>query len=253
MKFHSMRIFLSITLISVLIVSSTIFIQYESNLANNDVRIISYELNPQKQDLRLFWKDDKGEEFKNIRNLKTWLESKTEKLLFAMNAGMFNKDFSPQGLYIENSKLKSSLDTTEKGYGNFYLQPNGVFCLRANNQPFICKTSNFQQSKNVKYATQSGPMLVIEGKIHPKFNSGSKNVHVRNGVGVLSNGNLLFAMSKEKINFFDFASFFKNNGCKNALYLDGFVSRTYLPAKNWKHLDGNFAIIIAEIENKEQP
>lgn len=91
-------------------------------------------------------------------------------------------------------------------------------------------------------------MLVIDGKVHPKFTIGSKNVHIRNGVGILPKGYLLFAMSKEKINFYDFATFFKSKGCSNALYLDGFVSRTYLPSKKWEQTDGNFAIIIAEIE-----
>jgi uncharacterized protein YigE (DUF2233 family) len=76
----------------------------------------------------------------------------------------------------------------------------------------------------------------------------SKNTHIRNGVGILPSGNILFAMSKERINFYNFASFFKSKGCKNALYLDGFVSRTYLPEKGWEQEDGAFGIIIAEIE-----
>ena len=92
-------------------------------------------------------------------------------------------------------------------------------------------------------------MLLIDGHIHPKLTKGSSNLHIRNGVGVLPDGKLIFAMSKEKINFYDFATFFKNNGCQNALYLDGFVSRTYLPSKNWEQMDGNFGVIIAEIGN----
>lgn len=94
-------------------------------------------------------------------------------------------------------------------------------------------------------------MLVIDGNLHKKLTKGSKNLHIRNGVGVLPNGNLLFAMSKEKINFYDFASFFQKNGCKNALYLDGFVSKTYLPEKNYKQDDGNFGVIIGIIKSKK--
>lgn len=91
-------------------------------------------------------------------------------------------------------------------------------------------------------------MLLINGTIHPKFNEPSENIQIRNGVGILPNGNLLFAMSKEKINFYHFANFFKNNNCENALYLDGFVSKTYLPSKDWLQTDGKYGIIIAEIE-----
>ena len=87
-------------------------------------------------------------------------------------------------------------------------------------------------------------MLVVDGKINPLFEQGSKNLNIRNGVGVLPDNKLLFAMSRYEINFYDFANYFKKMGCKNALYLDGFVSRTYLPEKNWLQLDGNFGVII---------
>ena len=87
--------------------------------------------------------------------------------------------------------------------------------------------------------------------MHPRFNKGSANVHIRNGVGILPDGNILFAMSKEKVNFYDFASYFRQKGCKNALYLDGFVSRTYLPSKGWRQFEGNFGVIIGETKLKE--
>ena len=91
-------------------------------------------------------------------------------------------------------------------------------------------------------------MLVVDGKKHSKFMEGSKNLNIRNGVGILPNGNVLFAISKEKINFYDFAAFFQNKGCKNALYLDGFVSRAYIPSKNWIQLDGRFGVLIGVIK-----
>jgi uncharacterized protein YigE (DUF2233 family) len=162
---------------------------------------------------------------------------------------MYKKDLSPQGLYIENGFIKSKIDTVQNGYGNFYMQPNGIFYITTDNKGIICKTKNFN-NQHIKYATQSGPLLLINGKIHPKFRKGSKNLNIRNGIGILPSGKLLFAMSKEKINFYDFASYFKSFGCKNALYLDGFVSRIYLPEKGIKNQDGLFGIIIAEVANK---
>ncbi len=93
-------------------------------------------------------------------------------------------------------------------------------------------------------------MLVIDNVIHSVFNEGSKNLNIRNGVGILENGNLVFVMSKNEINFYDFAFYFKKLGCKNALYLDGYVSRTYLPEENWIQTDGNFGVIIGVTNNK---
>jgi uncharacterized protein YigE (DUF2233 family) len=134
------------------------------------------------------------------------------------------------------------------GTGNFYLKPNGVFYIDSENDPVICATEKFIDNGKIKFATQSGPMLVIDGAIHPVFEQGSKNVNIRNGVGILPNNKLLFAMSKKEINFYDFANYFKNAGCKNALYLDGFVCRSFLPEKNWVQLDGNFGVIIGVVK-----
>jgi uncharacterized protein YigE (DUF2233 family) len=91
-------------------------------------------------------------------------------------------------------------------------------------------------------------MLLIDGEYHPALKKGSTNMHIRNGVGILPNGNVLFAISKQKVNFYDFATLFKQMGCKNALYLDGFVSKCYLPANGANDLGGAFGVIIGEIE-----
>ena len=211
-----------------------------------DLSILTYTINPKKQSLKFYWKNRKDSIIQTFDNLKTEVESNKEALVFAMNGGMYKKDFSPQGLYVEKGKILSKLDTIDKGFGNFYLQPNGVFLVTENGVPIITKTQDFKIYNAIDYATQSGPMLVIDGALHPKFNKGSSNLNIRNGVGILPNGDLLFAMSKEKINFYDFALFFKDKGCENALYLDGFVSKTYLPSKQWEQLEGEFGVIIAE-------
>ena len=213
----------------------------------NTPNILSYEVNPRTQDLKLYWKDSSNKNYLNFKNLRTDLANQNKKLIFAMNGGMYLKDHSPQGLFIENGITKKRVDTTQDSYGNFYMQPNGVFYLTFSKEAVVCKTSDFENIGNVEYATQSGPMLLINGELHPRFIKGSTNLHIRNGVGILPNGNVLFAMSKERINFFDFATFFKERGCKNALYLDGFVSRTYLPSQNWEQLDGGFGVIIGVV------
>lgn len=209
-----------------------------------DDLFLTYKVDLKKQDLRLYWKNDNDQNIGSIQNLKLWLEGKNRILEFAMNAGMYKKDNSPQGLYIEKQKILSPLDTT-KSSGNFYLKPNGIFYLTTNKTAAICRTEDFRNIEKVEYATQSGPMLLIDGQIHPEFKKGSANLNIRNGVGILPDGKVLFVLSKKEINFYDFANYFKSLGCKNALYLDGFVSRAFAPSENWIQTDGNFGALFA--------
>lgn len=204
---------------------------------------VIYSADMKKDKIEFFWKNNQNQPFKNIKNLKDDLTSKNQKLKFAMNGGMFIQNNIPKGLYIENFKTLHAIDTLS-GEGNFYLKPNGVFYLTEDNAPAVISTENFKMNSAIKFATQSGPMLVINGKINPVFHENSENLHIRNGVGILENGNPVFVMSKKKINFHRLASLFKSLGCKNALYLDGFVSRAYLPEENWIQADGDFGVMI---------
>lgn len=225
-----------------ILVATGVFVFAQIKKSKDD-RFVSYAVDPKKQDIKLYWKNDKQESFKSIQNLKTWLEKDHKNLLFAMNGGMYKEDNSPLGLFIENKKIITALNKANAN-GNFYLKPNGIFYITVDNVPNICNTVNFINNGNIKYATQSGPILVIDGQIHPAFKAGSTNLNIRNGVGILPGNKIIFVMSKKEINFYDFANYFKKMGCKNALYLDGLVSRTYLPEQNWIQTDGNFGVII---------
>ncbi|PQJ32528.1 hypothetical protein BST92_11590 [Nonlabens arenilitoris] len=197
-----------------------------------------------EQKLQLYWLDNYGKPLKTFTQLKNHLDQRGDSLLYAMNAGMYLKDHSPQGLYIENKIILKKLDTTTVAYGNFYLQPNGVFYLTRNGRAQVAATSKLTDLSEMTYATQSGPMLVIDGKLHPAFNQDSKNLHIRNAVGILPDGRILLVQSREKINFYDLALFFKKQGCKNALYLDGFVSRIFDPENGVEQMDGRFGVMI---------
>lgn len=236
-------------LISLLILVAAGIFVYAQKVKVKDDRFITYIIDTEKQEMKLYWRNDKNENFKSLQNLKNWLEKNNKTLIFAMNGGMYKQDNSPQGLFIENKKSITPLNISS-GSGNFYLKPNGVFYITINNLPAISSTANFNDKWKVKYATQSGPMLVINGKIHTAFKEGSTNLNIRNGVGILPNNKVVFVMSKKKINFYDFANYFKSLGCKNALYLDGLVSRTYLPEQNWIQTDGNFGVIIGVTKSK---
>jgi uncharacterized protein YigE (DUF2233 family) len=232
---------------ALLLVTAVVFFVVKEN-SIGDKGFVSYKVDAKKQEIKLYWKNEKNLHFGSIENLKLWLQENNEELLFAMNGGMYKPDRSPQGLFIENGVTVIPLDITN-GNGNFYLKPNGVFYITTNNTARVVTTADFRNDGQIKYATQSGPMLLIDGHIHPSFKHGSTNINIRNGVGILPNGNVVFAMSKKEINFFDFAKYFESLGCKNALYLDGLVSRTYLPEKNWIQTDGDFGVIIAVSKN----
>ena len=208
--------------------------------------IISYNANP--TNVQMFWKNDKGAILGSLDNLVSWQESKGKKVVMAMNGGMYMEDRAPLGLYIENGKVIRKLNTVTNAYGNFYMQPNGVFYISKDNKAVVCETKATPDLKTIKYATQSGPLLVVDGVINDKFTKSSKNVHIRNGVGVLPDGRVLFAISKTEVNLYDIAEFFKNKGCRYALFLDGFVSRAYIPSENFTQKDGNFGVMIAVTE-----
>lgn len=205
--------------------------------------IVSYTVDLRHADLKLYWKDDQSHRLGSLQGLKSWLAARGQGLVFAMNGGMFDPSYSPKGLFIEARATITPLDTAS-GKGNFYLKPGGVFYTTVDATAHVCKTEDFRSNNRISYATQSGPMLVIDGKIHPAFKPGSANVQIRNGVGILPDNRVLFAMSTRPVSFYAFASYFRQAGCRNALYLDGFVSRTYAPTKNWTQTDGDFGVII---------
>lgn len=239
--------FLLLTILFIAVAGTYLYAKKFQN--KDDDRFVSYIVDLKKQDLRFYWKDNNNEKIRSIQRLKMWLEKNDKKLVFAMNGGMYKADNSPQGLYIEKQLTLSPLDTTSSS-GNFYMKPNGVFYITTDNIPAICTTTYFVANGKIKYATQSGPMLVVNGAIHAAFKEGSTNVNIRNGVGILPDNKVVFAMSKKEINFYDFANYFKSLGCTNALYLDGLVSRTYLPEKQCMQLDGNFGVIIGVTATK---
>lgn len=210
----------------------------------------TYIVDLTKQDLRFFLTDEAGEKLKSLRNLKEYVARQGKTLVFGTNAGMYLENRNPQGLYIEEGKeiRPLNLKSTTK-LSNFYMKPNGIFLLTDKAAKVIESSSYPDIQDSVVFATQSGPMLLIDGKIHPKFREGSHNVHIRSGVGIISPTKVVFAISNELVNFYDFASLFKEEfGCENALYLDGAISQMYLPALDRLQQGGRFGAMIGVVE-----
>jgi uncharacterized protein YigE (DUF2233 family) len=188
--------------------------------------------NPRQDDIRLFLSGTDGKPYGSLAALAQALKAKGERLMFAMNAGMFKEDQSPVGLYVENRKKLHEVDT-RAGATNFHLKPNGVFWI-GDGVAGVTETSRFLAAPpGVRYATQSGPMLVVEGRIHPKIKPGGASEKIRNGVGACDGGAVAFAIADEPVNFDTFARLFRDGlGCQNALFLDGSVSSLYAPELN---------------------
>ena len=186
---------------------------------------------PAASDIRLFLRDADGEPYGHFNWVNETLAEKGERLVFAMNAGMYHEDRSPVGFYRENGEDIAPANTND-GPGNFHLKPNGVFYLLDDGAAGVDETGVYLMTKRMppRYATQSGPMLVIGGDIHPKFQPESDSQKRRNGVGVTEAGEVIFVLSDTPVRFYDFAVFFRDElKTPNALYLDGTISRIFAP------------------------
>ena len=203
---------------------------------------------PANDDIQLFQNDRSGKPYGAFRALENDLRQDRIYLRFAMNGGMYLDDQSPVGLFVENGRQLKAINTN-KGWGNFHLLPNGIFYLLPG-RAGVMESKAFATS-GIKpfYATQSGPMLVIDGKLHPSFLADSTSLKTRNGVGVTGDGKVVFAISDGPVRFHDFATLFRDDlGCANALFLDGSISSLDIP--EWQRRDGLFPLgpIIAVTE-----
>jgi uncharacterized protein YigE (DUF2233 family) len=185
---------------------------------------------PRHEDIRLFWKGADGRPYGSLAALAGDLSAKGVRLTFAMNAGMFKDDQSPVGLYVENGQKLHGADTRAGGATNFHMKPNGVFWI-GGGVAGVTETARFLAAPPAaRYATQSGPMLIVDGKIHPRILPSGTSAKIRNGVGITDSGAVDFAIADEPVTFDAFARLFRDGlGCKNALFLDGSVSSLYAP------------------------
>ena len=182
------------------------------------------------EDLRLFHSGPDGT-FGSFRNVDEALGAEGKALGFAMNAGMYHRDLAPVGLYVEDGVEVSKLVTND-GPGNFGMLPNGVFCIGEAGFSITDSRDFAAAPKACRFATQSGPMMVKQGVLHPRFIPGGDSKYIRNGVGVSADGQrAVFAISEDSVNFDTFGRLFRDElALPDALYFDGKISRLYAPA-----------------------
>lgn len=188
------------------------------------------EVDAENEQLKLFLRDAEGAILGQFSTVDRALGALGLKLAFAMNAGMYHDDRSPVGHYLENGEELMRV-IPNAGPGNFGLLPNGVLCLRRGRADVFETGDYLERAPACLDATQSGPMLVINGELHPRFLEDGTSVYIRNGVGTSSDGRrAVFAISDRPVNFYNFGLLFRDYiGVPNALYLDGNISRLYAP------------------------
>jgi uncharacterized protein YigE (DUF2233 family) len=186
-----------------------------------------------KQDLKLFWTARNGEPLRGFAALEQSLGGGARRLRFAMNAGMYAPDFRPVGLYVENGVARHSINLRD-GDGNFALKPNGVFWIDRLGGAHVETSDTFvARRRSALWATQSGPMLVVNGMLHPKIAADGPSRNIRNGVGIRDADTAFFVISESEVSFGRIARFFLTIlHCSNALYFDGAISSLWAPALN---------------------
>jgi uncharacterized protein YigE (DUF2233 family) len=217
-----------------------------------EIRYSICEVDMATEDLRLFLNSPEGQNLGSFSRVGAMLASDGAALSFAMNAGMYHSDRRPVGLYIEDGQQKAGL-VTRDGPGNFGLLPNGVLCIREGRADVIETLRYADEAPECRYATQSGPMLVVDGELHPRFLLDSDSRYVRNGVGTNADGTrAVFVISEAAVNFHTFGRVFRDYlELPQALYFDGNISRLYAPELNRSDIGFPMGPIIGTVTRAE--
>jgi uncharacterized protein YigE (DUF2233 family) len=200
---------------------------------------------PALDSLRLAWRGAEGP-IDSLPALKDFLGPDAGAVRFAMNAGMYEPDQSPVGAYVEDGHALRQPNLRD-GEGNFYLKPNGVFWVDDRGAPHIDETAAFAAaSPPARWATQSGPLLLAHGVLHPAVAPNGTSQTTRNAVGICG-ARAQFVISEAPVSFGRLARFLRDQlGCTDALYLDGHIASLWAPGLG--HMDartglGTFVVV----------
>lgn len=187
-----------------------------------------YKVDSETETIRMYWLQEDGKPYKTLGSLMG-AKGKKHSIKMAINGGIYSKDYRPEGLYIENGKTLSELNT-QSGEGNFYIRPGGVLSV-GNGKVKIDTLDAFRVRPDTTFAVQSGPMLLQHGKINPKFSQTSASRKIRNAVGLTAKGDVYFLLSQQPMNLYEFAQYAAEQlNITELLYLDGTISGMYTPS-----------------------
>lgn len=200
---------------------------------------------PQTDKIHLAWRNATGSPLLGFASLKAELGARAPKVHFAMNAGMFHFGGAPVGLFVAEGAVEKPLNR-RGGPGNFHMLPNGVFWIGQDRRANVDASDIYaRRGVNPVLATQSGPMLLIDGKLHPRIQDDGPSRLIRNGVGETAEGGAVFVISEAPVSFGKLARFFRDKlAVRDALFLDGSVSSLWEPGRNRMDLFSRLGPII---------
>lgn len=146
----------------------------------------------------------------SLKNASADQFAEHSKALISINGGFFDHNFNPLGLRINNNKLENPLKRIS-WWGIFYIK---------NNRAYISNVSHFNPDKAIDFAVQSGPRLLIKGRIPPL----KIGVADRTALGITLDGKVIILVSTNAaMTTSDLAELMKAPplSCTDALNLDG--------------------------------
>ena len=228
-------------------------VEQQACALNDDEPFTVVRVDPATEQVRLYWRRADGTDYRTFAAVREAVDAEGMAMVAATNAGIYEPGYVPTGLYVEKGETLVPLNTDD-GRGNFFLKPNGVFLVGEDGRAAVVSTEDYAAGRvpvdRVWYATQSGPLLVHGGDLHPRFGPASASCRTRTGVGVTADGRVVLAISNGAVNLYDFAAYFRDElGTPNALYLDGgYPTRLWAPRQGRRE-DGAFAGILAVVRD----
>ena len=132
------------------------------------------------------------------------------KALITLNGGFFDHKYHPLGLRIGNEQQYNPLKRIS-WWSIFYIK---------NHMPYITTVRNYKLEQSVEFAVQSGPRLIINGRI-PALKIGRAE---RSALGITHEGQVMIVVTENApITTTELAELMRSAPlhCKNALNLDG--------------------------------
>ncbi|MDD9661807.1 phosphodiester glycosidase family protein [Klebsiella pasteurii] len=213
------------SLLPLLLLSLPAFASGKCSLTDPSLTLQSYTVDPHRERIVMYWQNEDGKAWGSLRSLLGDI-NRDGQVQMAMNGGIYDKAYAPLGLYIENGRQLTPLNRASGG-GNFFIRPGGVFYLRGQNAGIVT-INKFRPSPAIRYAVQSGPMLIENGKINWRLKPSASSRKLRNGVGITGDSKVVFMLSARETNFYDFACYAQSKlNVRQMLYLDGTISKMY--------------------------
>lgn len=213
------------SLLPLLLLSLPAFASGTCSLTDPSLTLQSYTVDPQRERIVMYWQKEDGKAWGSLRSLLGDI-NRDGQVQMAMNGGIYDKAYAPLGLYIEKGRQLTPLNRASGG-GNFFIRPGGVFYLRGQNAGIV-SINKFRASPAIRYAVQSGPMLIENGKINWRLKPSASSRKLRNGVGITGDGKVVFMLSARETKFYDFACYAQAKlNVRQMLYLDGTISKMY--------------------------